>query len=67
MFREFFYMHKSDRRVILALLTVAVLAAVAITLVGGGESEAPVSSVGVWGDAIAPSAPSAPPPSSPSP
>ncbi len=67
MFREFFYMHKSDRRVILALLTVAVVAVVAITLVGGGDSEAPVSSVGVWGDAIAPSAPSAPPPSSPSP
>ena len=35
MFREFFYMHKSDRRVILALLTVALVGIAAIYLVGG--------------------------------
>ena len=45
MFKEFFYMHKSDRRVILALLAVLAVALVAIFLLGGKAEKAPISSV----------------------
>ena len=44
MFREFFYLHKSDRRVILALLTVAVVAIGVIFLAGGKEPKSDSSS-----------------------
>lgn len=57
MFREFFYMHKSDRRVILALLTVGVVA-LAVIYLAGGKEEAPVPPV--WGDSIATDIPSSP-------
>ena len=59
MFRELFYMHKSDRRVILALLTVGVVA-LAVIFVAGGREEAPTSDATVRGDSIVPSIPSIP-------
>lgn len=63
MFREFFYMHKSDRRVILALLAVGAVA-LTVVFVAGGREETPVLSVAV--DSIAPSSSLTPsPPSSP--
>lgn len=45
MFKEFFYMHKSDRRVILALLAVGAVALVAICLLGGKDEKEPISSI----------------------
>ena len=45
MFKEFFYMHKSDRRVILALLAVGAVALVSICLLGGKEEKEPISSI----------------------
>ncbi len=44
MFREFFYMHKSDRRVILTLLVVAAVAIAVIMLTGGKKQKTPISS-----------------------
>ena len=65
MLRELFYMHRSDRRVLLALLAVGAAALTAI-LVAGGREEAPQPPVAP--DSIAPSIPSSPLiPSTPSP
>lgn len=47
MFKEFFYLHKSDRRVLLALLSVAAVAFVVIFLVGGKTQKTPISSTNV--------------------
>ncbi len=44
MFREFFYMHKSDRRVILTLLVVAAVAIAVLMLTGGKKQKTPISS-----------------------
>jgi len=43
MFKEFFYLHKSDRQVILALLTVAAVAIAVIFLAGGKEPKSNLS------------------------
>ncbi len=45
MFREFFYIHKSDRRVILALLAVGAVALDVMSLMGGKGEKEPISSV----------------------
>ena len=57
MLGEFFYMHKSDRRVILALLAMGVVA-LTVVFVAGGKEETPISPVAVGGDSIASSSPS---------
>ena len=44
MFKEIFYMHKSDRRVILALLAVLAVVLVALYLMGGEDEKSPISS-----------------------
>ncbi len=45
MFKEFFYMHKSDRRVILALLAVGAVVLAVVSLTEGKEEKVPISSI----------------------
>lgn len=47
MFRDFFYLHKSDRRVILALLSLAAVAFVVFFLVGGKSQNTSIPSKNV--------------------
>jgi DNA uptake protein ComE-like DNA-binding protein len=49
---QFFYLHKSDRQVILALLTVGVVALLVIFLAGGNDGKNPIPSVSVPSDSV---------------